>query len=373
MLSISPVQVPLMGNSVEVIRGMRHFELLSEDLSGAQESIDMEFYEFPREEISTAVCNILMDKASAGVDVKLLVENITNSSVPMSDYRQMGRSGVEFRLFTPFVRPLRFVFRLNHRNHQKIAVIDHRVGYIGGMNLSDVYFNSWRDTHLRIEGPAAAVGCEGVFMNMWEKAGVEPYVPFAQTVTYPAADSLGKIVQIVSDGPFDGHRLMENSYVWLLDNASDYFYACTPYFAPPGPVLDALKRAASRGVDVRLVLPGESDVPIMDSVNQSYYRSCLRSGIKIYTSHGAFNHSKTFVTDDYLSSIGSVNMDYRSFRINYEDNAFVYDEPVAGYMKGDFEEHLRSSCRPVTMQDVYNRSFLQRVIIGLCRLISPQL
>lgn len=374
MLAVDRSMAPVMGNKVEVIRGMHHFELLTADLASAKESICMEYYEFPDGDIPGTVRNLIMGKASDGVDVKLLVENITNlGDVPSGFYSGMRRSGVEMRMFTPFVRPLRFLFRLDHRNHQKIAVIDGRVGYIGGMNMADVYFKDWGDTHLRIEGPAAYVGVGGVFWNMWPRAGTEPFVPFADTLTYPMADSLGKIVQVVSDGPFDGHRLMEDSYVWLLDNASDYFYARTPYFSPPGDVLAAMKRAAKRGVDVRIILPGRSDVPVMDPVNRSFYRTCLESGIKIYTCHGPFNHGKTFVTDDYVTSIGSVNLDYRSFRINYEDNAFIYDQPVAGYMKGEFESECSGSCDMVTMRQVKDTPFLQKVLQGIVRLISSQM
>ena len=371
ILSLNRVQVPLLGNSVEVMRGMRKYESLMADMAAARESIHMEYYEFPRDEIPQKVRGRLMEKALEGLDVKVLVENVTNMKVPMSDYREMGASGIELRFFDPFMRPLRFIFRLNHRNHQKIAVIDRNIGYIGGMNMSDVYFKTWMDTHLRVEGPAAAVGIDGVFWNMWQKAGTEEYTAFADTVQYPSASKIGKIVQVVSEGPFDGHLTMENSYVWLLDNTTDYFYARTPYFSPPKDVLDAMKRAAMRGVDVRLIVPGVSDIPIMDYVNRSFFRTCIGSGIKVYTSRGAFNHSKTFVTDDYVTSIGSVNLDYRSLRINYEDNAFIYDQPVAGQMKDEFEAACANICDPVTLQDVKNRSFLQKVKQGLSKLLVP--
>lgn len=371
ILSLSRARVPLLGNKVEVMRGMRKYESLMDDLAAAKESVHMEYYEFPRDEVPQAVRGRLMQKAAEGLDVKLLVENVTNMKVPMSDYREMRGSGIELRFFDPFMRPLRFIFRLNHRNHQKIAVIDRNIGYIGGMNMSDVYYKTWMDTHLRVEGPAAAVGIDGVFWNMWQKAGTEQYTPFADTVQYPSANQIGKIVQVVSEGPFDGHLTMENSYVWLLDNTTDYFYARTPYFSPPKDVLDAMKRAAMRGADVRLIIPGVSDVSIMDSVNRSFFRTCLKSGIKIYTSRGAFNHSKTFVTDDYVTSIGSVNLDYRSFRINYEDNAFIYDQPVAGQMKGEFEADCENICDPVTLQDVKNWSLLQKVKQGLSKLLVP--
>ena len=177
-------------------------------------------------------------------------------------------------------------------------------------------------------------------------------------------------MQVVSEGPFDGHLTMENSYVWLLDNTTDYFYARTPYFSPPRDVLDAMKRAAMRGADVRLIVPGVSDISIMDSVNRSFFRTCLKSGIRIFTSRGAFNHSKTFVTDDYVTSIGSVNMDYRSFRINYEDNAFIYDQPVAGRMKDEFESDCENICDEITLRDVREWTLLQKVKQGFARLLS---
>lgn len=371
MLSLNRVQVPLLGNDVEITRGIPCFEMIMADLAAARESVHMEYYEFPRDEIPGAVRGSLMEKAMEGVDVKVLVENVTNMKVPMSDYREMRSSGIELRFFDPFMRPLRFIFRLNHRNHQKIAVIDRNIGYIGGMNMADKYFKTWGDTHLRVEGPAASVGIDGVFWNMWQKAGTEAYVPFADTVQYPVATSVGKIVQVVTEAPFDGHRTMEDSYVWLLDNTTDYFYARTPYFSPPGDVLDAMKRAAMRGADVRLIVPAVSDVPIMDHVNRSFFRTCLRSGIRIYTSRGPFNHSKTFVTDDYVTGIGSVNMDYRSFRINYEDNAFIYDPPVAGGMKGEFVNDCETICDEITLSDVSNWTFLQKIKQGLSRLLSP--
>ncbi|MCR5018663.1 MAG: hypothetical protein K6A64_07705, partial [Bacteroidales bacterium] len=135
ILSLNRAQVPLLGNSVEIMRGMRKYELLMADMAAARESIHMEYYEFPRDEIPQAVRGRLMEKALDGVDVKVLVENVTNMKVPMSDYREMGGSGIELRFFDPFMRPLRFIFRLNHRNHQKIAVIDRNIGYIGGMNM----------------------------------------------------------------------------------------------------------------------------------------------------------------------------------------------------------------------------------------------
>jgi len=371
MISLTRVQVPLMGNSLEIMRGMRKYELITADIANATECINIEYYEFGDTSLPAEVREMLMAKARDSVQVRFLAENLSNFPKPAGYYREMRDSGMDVRFFAPITRPLRFLFRLNRRNHQKIAVIDNHIGYIGGMNMKDVYFKEWNDTHMRIEGPAATVGINGVFWKMWEDTYRRyPAPSFADTVSYPAVDSVGKIVQVVSDGPFDGISTMEDSYVWLLDNSTCYFYANTPYFAPPRSVRRALKNAASRGADVRIILPGESDVPIMDPVNRSYYRTMLRGGVRIFTCNAPFNHSKTFVTDDYLSSIGSVNMDYRSFRINYEDNAFVYDSPVANRMRSEFEANCYNNCREVTLQEVYDWSIWERLLYGLVRLIA---
>jgi len=371
MITRSRVQVPLLGNSLEIMRGMRKHELLTDDIGNASECINFEYYEFGTSSIPEQVREMLMEKARDSVTVRFLAENITNAPRRRDYYRDMRSSGMDVRFFSPITRPLRFLFRLNHRNHQKIAVIDNRIAYIGGMNMDDRYFKDWDDTHMRIEGPAAAVGVNGVFWKMWEDSFRHYDAPsFADTVSYPAVESVGKIVQVVSDGPLDGMNIMEDAYKWLLDNSTGYFYVNTPYFAPPRGVRRAMKAAASRGADIRIMLPGESDVPIMDPVNRSFYRTLLRSGVRIYSCDGRFNHSKTFVTDDYLFSIGSVNLDYRSFRINYEDNAFVYDSPVAAHMKAEFETGCAESCREVTLQEVYDWSIWERLLYGLVRLIA---
>lgn len=372
MLATSRTQVPLLGNSLEVIRGMRKLDLMTKDIAESGSSLNFEYYKFWSGE--SEIRDMLMSKSQEGLDVRFISENIANMPFMADYFGGMRRSGVKLRMFTPAVRPLRFLLRMNNRNHQKIAVIDNRIGYIGGMNMHDEYFNEWKDTHIRIEGPAATVGCNGVFWKMWEESACDFTRPaFADTVSYPAADSLGKIVQIVADGPFNGSNLLEDSYVWLLDHTEQYFYARTPYFTPPRDVLRAMKAAARRGADVRIIVPAESDIPIMNTINRSYYKTLLKSGVRIFTSRGAFNHSKTFVTDDYVTAIGSTNLDYRSFRLNYEDNAYIYDAPVAGQMRGEFESDCQSICNEITLQDMNDLSLFQKILNGLARLISWQM
>ena len=371
MLSISRAQIPTLGNSLEIMSGMRKLELVTQDIAGAQESIHFNYYHFSRDEDPALVRQLLMGRAGEGLDVRFLAENVANPDVPLSYFTGMRKSGVQVRLFTPFVRPVRFFLRLNNRNHQKIAVIDSKVGYIGGMNMSKLYFREWRDTDMRIEGPAATVGLDGVFWKAWEGSGLEPCVHFADTVSYPEVDKVGKIVQIVSDGPFDGSRTMEDSYQWVLDNTSSYFYAVTPYFVPPKHLMKAMWQAAERGADVRIMIPGVSDVPVMDPLNRFYMRRCLRGGVRVFMSRGAFNHSKTFVTDDYLTSIGSVNYDYRSFRLNYEDNAFIYDAPVADFMRDRYLSDCDTVCDELKPSDVFEWPLSQKVIQGLLWLLSP--
>ena len=372
MLSITRVQIPTLGNSLEIMSGMRKFELISDDLSRAGESIHFEYYEFSVDDDPLAVRKLLLDRASEGLDVRFLAENIMNYSNPLGYYSGMKEYGVQVRPFTPAVYPLRFLLRLNNRNHQKIAVIDSGIGYIGGMNMAKPYFRDWRDTHLRIEGPAAQIGIDGVFWKMWEGSSPDPQkVHFADTVSYPEAEKVGKIVQIVSDGPYDGTRTMEDAYQWVLDNTSSYFYAVTPYFAPPRHLMKAMWNAARRGADVRVMIPGESDVPVMDPINRFYMRRCLQGGVRVFMSRGAFNHSKTFVNDDYLTSIGSVNYDFRSFRHNYEDNAFIYDAQVAGFMRDRYLSDCENVCDELKPSDVREWPLSQKLLQAILWIVSP--
>jgi len=362
MLARDPFETPSGGNSIELITtGDRKYHLLLEDLASAREYIHIEYFHFGNDKGGRDIRDMLVRKASEGVKVRFLNENIGNFPIRPGYYDDMKKAGVDVVRFTnPRRHIIDFITKLNYRNHRKIVVIDGRVGYTGGMNINDKYFLRWRDTHLRITGPAVC-SLQYIFLESWITAGGDVDRPLSgffspRPVSPPASESAGQTldgqtVQIVADEPHSLHSTLQMSYEWALYNAKDYCYLQTPYFAPPEPVLNALKSAALAGVDVRVMLPRESDTPLMRPVNRSYYKECLQAGVRIFERSGKFIHSKTFVSDDYISCIGTTNIDSRSFSINYEDNAYVYGRDAALMCRRVFMDDLGLS-REIKMPEV---------------------
>lgn len=360
-------------NNVEIITdGKRKYELLLQDLENAKESINLEYFHFGADKGSRDIRDMLIKKAKEGVKVKFINENIANFPIGHRYYMSMKKSGVEVIRFTSVRRlVMDFLSKLNYRNHRKILVIDGKIGYTGGMNINDHYFRQWRDTHLRIEGDAVA-SLQLIFLNSWIISGGkrdEPY-PFY----FPEAEKKpdGKLIQIISDEPGLNFHPIETSYQWALLHAKDYFYIQTPYFVPSKPVLSALKAAARSGVDVRVMLPAKADNIFMGPANKSFFSQCLQSGVRIFLRGGEFMHSKTFVTDDYLSSVGTANIDNRSFSLNYEDNAYIYDEELALKCKAIFENDLLLS-KEITLDEVKSWKWYQRFPQWLIRQAAPLL
>lgn len=363
-------------NSLEIItEGKRKYELLVEDLRGAKESIHIEYFRFGTDSGSEDVRNILIQKAKEGVKVRFINENIVNFSLFPGYYGRMRRAGIEVLKFTdPRRHPLELPTRLNYRNHRKIVVIDGKIGYTGGMNINNNYFQIWRDTHLRLTGNAVAA-LQFIFLDSWIIGGghldhpLPHFYPMLQGATSAPAPLQGKLVQVVQDEPEGGQPLLQMSYEWLFLNARKYIYLQTPYFAPPEPVLNTLRAAALTGLDIRLMIPAKNDTILMDSINRSFYRSCLEAGIRIFERGGNFIHSKTFVADDYLSSIGSANIDNRSFNLNYEVNTYIYDEETALRNKEIFMEDMKL-CREITLDEILRTPWYTRFIRKLVGLFS---
>ena len=300
-------------------------------------------------------------------------------------------------------------------------MIDGKIGYTGGMNINDHYFRLWRDTHTRITGNAVAV-LQYTFLDSWLTGGgtsdkemiefsprakkpvTEPSHPVTEPVEVTAQGSLtlnnvastssakgkadsaaveidfhathptlkDKLVQIVPDEPDLPLPILQLSYEWALQHAKKYIYLQTPYFVPTEPVMDALKTAALCGVDVRLMLPEVADNILMRPANRAYYEEALQAGVRIFLRQGEFIHAKTFVCDDYLSSIGSANLDFRSFAINYEVNSYIYDEETALMNKGIFLYDLHQ-CRELTLEEWNRRPWYSRLLESLMRLFAPLL
>ena len=353
LLAAKPEQVPTIGNRVQVISdGEEKLGLLIADIMNARSSVNMEYFIFENDEGSRLVRTALKLKALDGLDVRFILEDFRQGTLPRSYFDSMADSGVQLCHYP--------ILPFNTRNHQKVVTIDGLIGYTGGMNIARHYFYLWHDTDVRIQGPAVA-SLDGVFAEMWKHVHGRDYTPHVPME--PFADGIP--VQIVSDWPYKYHYNLQ-AYIWALDHAQTYFYAKTPYFAPPKELLDALKNAVARGVDVRLVIPAPElqDEPIMIPINCSYFRELLEAGITLTYSTGRFDHSKIFACDDYLSSIGSVNMDGRSFNINHEDNAYFYDEGLTLQVKELILQSEREG-DPITMDYVNSYTLGLKFLCGI--------
>lgn len=363
------------GNSFEIITaGRRKLELLMKDIAEAKESIHLEYFHFGIDEGSKEVTDLLEQKAREGVEVRFLNENIANFPIPSHYYNRMRKSGIEVERFTSSKQGvISLPMRLNYRNHRKIVVIDGKIGYVGGMNINNHYFYHWRDTHLRIEGNAVAT-LQAVFLDSWLTSGgtLKKSLPtYFHEYTRPTSGVFeDKVIQIVpneSDSPWP---LISMGYEWILLNARKYVFIQTPYFVPPASFLNCLKSASLRGVDVRIMLPAKVDTPFMGEANKAFYKECMDAGVKLYERGGEFIHSKTLVCDDYLSQIGTANIDIRSFHLNHEVNAIIYDSQTALANKTIFLTDLELSSRIDPEQWTLSRKWYQNLFSGILRLFA---
>jgi cardiolipin synthase len=268
----------------------------------------------------------------------------------------MRKAGVEVVNFSDSrFSLLRFLMTLSYRDHRKIVVIDNRIGYTGGMNINDHYFYQWRDTHLRLTGEAVA-SLQYAFLDTWLAAGgqlnsaVNSFFFHLDTPSFGL--SLGTLTQVTPDDPTSPEPVLLTAYEWILNHAQKYVWFQSPYIAPPPSLISAMRNAAQRGVDVRVMVPEHCDTAIMRPINKSYYAELTEAGVQLHVRSGEFMHSKTIVCDDYLSCVGSANLDSRSFGIDYEINTFFYDRAVALQQKQIFENDL-PICRLVIAAEAH--------------------
>lgn len=358
------------GNEVEIITsGGRKLEALVNDLLSARHHIHFEYFYFLKDDGSRRIKELLMKKAREGVKVRFIHENIANITIWPSYYDEMKKAGVEIVKFTD---PNSFLLsKFNYRDHRKIVVIDGKVGYTGGMNIGDDYFFRWRDTHMRITGNAVA-SLQYCFLNSWITSGGNIDGGFDEFFPLDRAIHDDKLIQIIPDEPDMEFPVLHMGALWAAHHAKKYLYIQTPYFVPPEPLMLALKSAAIQGCDVRLMVPEKADLFFMDPANKSFYQDCLEAGIRIFEKGGRFIHSKAMVSDDYLSIIGSANMDYRSLELNYEINAYIYNEEIATKNRMIFMEDIKE-CREIRLEDWKKRPWYRKLFQSVMRLFAPLL
>lgn len=366
--------LPFENNYNEVYTsGYSMLQSLIREISHAEHHIHLEFYIFEDDSIGRLVRDILIDKAQEGVEVRLLYDDVGCWHVPNRFFDQMRTAGIEVRGFLKVRFPL-FTSRINYRNHRKIVIIDGKVGFIGGMNIAERYlkpgkYGIWRDTHLMVKG-RAVYGLQSNFLIDW-------FFVTRSLITaskyYPSVDVCGQVlIQTVTSEPVGEWKAIMQGLLLAISNAKRYFYVQTPYFLPTEPILAALQTAALSGVDVRLMIPEHADSMITHLGTLSYVDDMLSAGVKVYFYQKGFLHSKLMVSDDSLSTVGSTNMDFRSFEHNFEINSFIYDTETALLMKEIFLQDQRDSVQ-ISYKLWMRRSSKQRAKESIVRLLSPLL
>ncbi len=357
------------GNSVEVFNdGESKFRSLLADIESARSYIHLQYYIIADDATGRRLADALLRKAAEGVKVRVIYDHIGSFGTSNSFFRRLREGGVEIHPFFRVTFPL-LATRINWRNHRKICVIDGRVGYIGGMNIADRYltggpFAKWRDTHLRITGPAV-VALQYSFAVDWSFMG-NPLITEAVDMT-PQGDAS---MQMLRSGPTSEWSNVEFMMLKAIGNARKRVYIQTPYFLPTEGMLRALQTAALARVDVRVMIPARSDSRILTYASGSYIMECLRAGIKIYLYEAGMIHSKTMIVDDTFSGVGSANIDFRSFEHNFEATMFIYSADINSQLRKQFLADQRESTR-IREADWRHRPISQKALESVTRLLSP--
>jgi len=366
--------LPFEGNEVDIYTdGYEKLQALIRELMKAKHHIHLEYYIFENDSVGRLVRDVLIDKVRQGVEVRLIYDDVGCWHVPNRFFEEMIEAGIEVRTFLKVRFPL-FTSKVNYRNHRKIVVIDGRVGFVGGMNIALRYLRGfdwgiWRDTHVMIKGKAVH-GLQTSFLLDWYFVD---QTLLTSSKFFPVLESAGdSLIQIVTSEPTAEWKEILQGLCLAISSAKRYFYIQTPYFLPTEPLLAALQTTALAGVDVRIMLPERADATITHLASRSYLKDVLRAGVKVFFYQKGFIHSKLMVSDDALSTVGSTNMDFRSFEHNFEVNAFMYDESTALRMKDIFLADQRD-CIPVYLKNWEKRPWHQKVKESVVRVLSPLL
>ena len=360
-------------NSVEIFTdGRLKFDRLKDDIRNATDFIFIQYYIYSDDRLGNEITDLLVEKARQGVRVKVLYDHVGSFSTRNSFFARMRRLGIDSH---PFFRVTfrKLANRINWRNHRKIAVIDGKIGYIGGMNIADRYVETapdgriWRDTHLRVEGPVIESMMYSFAID-WNFLRPDADVQPITLMKYAEAGEVD--MQLVTSGPIDKWNNLVICFQQAIASARKRIYIQTPYFLPTDALLKALQGAALSGVDVRVMIPEHTDSILLGYGSRSYIDDCLKAGVKVYLFTPGMLHAKTMIIDDDFVTTGSVNFDFRSFENNFEANLMIYSESVNRRMRDIFFHDL-SSCRKLTLSRWRARPRTSRFIEALVRLFAP--
>jgi len=361
-------------NKIEILaNGESTFNAFFEAIKNAKDHIHIEFFIIGDDKISNQLRELLIEKAKEGVRVRMIYDYWGSFDLSKKYLKSLRDAGVYVRSFLPF--RFRFHFsssKINYRNHRKIVVVDGEIGFIGGLNFADryIYGNTlgrWRDTFISIEG-AAVHGLQLMFMIDWYF--VEQKL-ILDSKYFPEPKKFEQnLIQIVSSGPDTDWEAIMQGLSSAIMSATKYVYIQSPYFMPNEIIASCLHMAALSGVDVRLMIPTKSDSPFSDASTSSFLGQMLESGVRVFRYKVGFLHSKAIVIDDFISIVGSCNIDERSFSQNFEANAFIYEQKTAAKLKKLFMKDTKE-CEELTLEAWNNRKRIQKLKESFARLFSP--
>lgn len=363
--------------------GVDCFKDILSAITSAKKYIHMEYFIFKNDEIGNEIMDILIDKVKDGVEVKLIYDGLGCIHIPNSFFKKLQDAGGEVLNFFP---PLfsRFSLKTNYRTHKKIILVDGKYGFLGGMNIGDEYLGRnkkigyWRDTHLRIKG-SGILSLERDFLinldfmreqksifkrkNKNLNNSIDNYLHFEKS--NGCSD-----LQIISSGPDYEEPFIKNGIFKMITEAKKNIYIQTPYFIPDEVILNALEIAIMSGVEVHIMIPSKPDHLFVYWATFSYIGDLVKLGAKCYTYDNGFLHSKFMIVDDQICTVGSTNMDIRSFLLNFEINVFIYDHEIALQLKAAFLEDIKKSTL-ITSKKYENRNFIIRFKESISKLLSP--
>ena len=355
--------------------GEEKFEALKRELAAARYYIFLEYFIIEEGLMWGEIFDILKQKASEGVDVRLIYDDMgCIRTLPYHFDRKVENSGVQCRVFNPFVPVL--TSKLNNRDHRKICVIDGHTGFTGGINLADEYINAyekhghWKDSAVMLKGDAVWT-LTVLFLSMWDyiNGTTTDYSAFAPQVHAGAEPSDG-FVQPYADSPLDFETVGENLYLNMINRARHYIYITTPYLIIDNEMITALCNAAKSGVAVKIITPHIADKRIVYAVTQAYYPVLVEAGVEIYEYTPGFIHAKNVVVDGEYATVGTINFDYRSLYLHFECGCYFYHSSCIADIERDYQQTLAVS-RQVTKEDCRGRSWIKRTVGAILKIFAP--
>ncbi|WP_100331994.1 cardiolipin synthase [Bacillus xiapuensis] len=357
--------------------GEATFSAIKEELKKAKHHIHLEYYIVRSDGIGNEIKDILIEKAKSGVKVRFLFDAVGSWTLPKAYIEEMRSAGIEMISFGPVKLPI-LNNKFNFRNHRKIIVVDGKVGFVGGLNIGDEYLGKaahigfWRDTHLYVKGEAVRT-LQLIFLQDWYYMTNDSFI----TPGYLTPEPKNEVkrtggVQMIAGGPDNEWSVIKNIFFSMIAQAEEFVWIATPYFIPDDDILSALKIAALSGIDVRLLVPSRPDKHIVFHASRSYFPELLEAGARIFEYNKGFMHSKFIIVDGEIASIGTANMDMRSFHLNFEVNAFLYHTESIESLVKDFTNDIRESTE-LTVDDFRSRPIGYRLLESTSRLLSPLL